>query len=74
MLVGRYAGQQCDSDMHIHEGVDEDEFARTPRRRDAMLSDCKLILPPIQVAITGGHLPVAEANGTRCLNIPLNLA
>lgn len=65
-------GQQRDSNVHVHEGIGEDEFVEMRTRRDATLSMPKLILPSIQVNMRGGHLPEPEANGTRYLKIPLD--
>ena len=66
-------GQERDSNVHVHEGVGEDEFVEMRTRRDATLSMPKLILPSIQVNMRGGHLPPPEDNGTRYLKLPLNV-
>lgn len=65
-------GQQRDSNVHVHEGVGEDEFVEMRTRRDATLSMPRLILPSIQVNMRGGHLPPPEDNGTRYLKLPLD--
>ncbi|MFP5455250.1 MAG: MBL fold metallo-hydrolase [Alphaproteobacteria bacterium] len=65
-------GQERDSNVHVHEGVGEDEFVEMRTQRDATLSMPKLILPSIQVNMRGGHLPEPEDNGTRYLKIPLD--
>jgi len=59
--------------VHVHEGVGEEEFVAMRDARDATLSMPKLILPSIQVNIRGGHLPEPESNGTRYLKIPLDV-
>lgn len=59
--------------IHMREGVSEDEFYRTRTARDAMLAMPKLILPSVQVNMRAGHLPPAEDNGVQYLKIPLNL-
>jgi glyoxylase-like metal-dependent hydrolase (beta-lactamase superfamily II) len=66
-------GAQHSSNVHVHDGVDEDDFVAMRDARDATLSMPKLILPAIQVNIRGGHLPAPEANGTRYLKIPLDV-
>ncbi|GHH25301.1 hypothetical protein GCM10008023_38510 [Sphingomonas glacialis] len=66
-------GAQRTGNVHVHEGVGEDEFVTMRMARDATLSMPKLILPSIQVNMRGGHLPEPEANGTRYLQIPLNV-
>ncbi len=65
-------GAQRVGNVHVHEGVDEDDFVAMRDARDATLSMPKLILPSIQVNMRGGHLPEPESNGTRYLKIPLN--
>lgn len=59
--------------VHLHDGVTEDEFIQMRTQRDATLAMPKLILPSLQVNIRGGRLPEAEDNGTRYLKLPLNL-
>ena len=66
-------GAQRAGNVHVHEGVGEDEFVAMRNARDATLSMPKLILPSIQVNIRGGHLPEPESNGTRYLKIPLDV-
>ena len=58
--------------VHIHEGVSEDDFARLRQARDATLEMPVLILPSIQVNMRAGHLPPAEANGTVYLKLPVD--
>lgn len=65
-------GAQRVGNVHVHEGVSEDDFVAMRNSRDATLSMPKLILPSIQVNMRGGHLPKPEANGTRYLKIPLD--
>jgi glyoxylase-like metal-dependent hydrolase (beta-lactamase superfamily II) len=61
------------SNVHVHEGISEDEFVAMRDARDATLSMPRLILPSIQVNMRGGHLPEPESNGTRYLKIPLDV-
>ena len=65
-------GAQRVGNVHVHEGVEEDDFVAMRTSRDATLSMPKLILPSIQVNMRGGHLPAPEANGIRYLKIPLD--
>ena len=60
--------------VHVHEGVSEDEFVKMRQARDATLSTPLLLLPSIQVNIRAGKLPPAEANGVRYLKVPVKLA
>jgi glyoxylase-like metal-dependent hydrolase (beta-lactamase superfamily II) len=66
-------GAQRAGNVHVHEGVGEEEFVAMRNARDATLSMPKLILPAIQVNMRGGHLPEPESNGTRYLKIPLDV-
>lgn len=65
-------GAQRDGNVHVHEGVDEDDFVAMRNARDATLEMPRLILPAIQVNMRAGHLPAPESNGTRYLKIPLD--
>ena len=57
--------------VHIKDGISEDEFVAMRTTRDAKLSAPRLLLPSIQVNIRAGHFPTAEANGVRYLTIPV---
>jgi glyoxylase-like metal-dependent hydrolase (beta-lactamase superfamily II) len=61
------------ANIHVHAGVSEDAFVAMREARDKTLAVPRLILPSIQVNIRAGHLPPAEANGTRYLKLPLNV-
>jgi glyoxylase-like metal-dependent hydrolase (beta-lactamase superfamily II) len=66
-------GAERAANVHVHDGVAEDDFVAMREARDKTLGMPRLILPSIQVNIRAGHLPPAEANGTRYLKLPLNL-
>lgn len=61
------------ANVHIHDGVSEDDFVVMRTERDETLSMPKLILPSLQVNIQGGRLPEPEDNGVRYLKLPLDL-
>ena len=61
------------SNVHVHEGVSEDEFVSMRQARDATLAMPVLILPSVQVNMRAGHMPSPEDNGTTYLKIPLNV-
>jgi len=65
--------QQRARNIHIHDGVGEEQFVATRQARDATLDMPQLILPAIQVNIRAGRLPPAEANGTAYLKLPVNV-
>ena len=59
--------------VHIHDGVSEDEFVKMRNARDATLAAPVLLLPSIQVNIHAGHLPDPSGNGKRYIKIPLSM-
>ena len=58
--------------VHIHEGVSEDQFVEMRTQRDATLGMPKLILPALQVNMRGGQLPEPEDDGVSYLKLPVN--
>jgi glyoxylase-like metal-dependent hydrolase (beta-lactamase superfamily II) len=65
-------GAQRRSNVHVHDGVGEDEFVAMRLKRDATLALPRLILPSVQVNVRGGRLPPPEDNGKSYLKLPLN--
>ena len=65
--------EQRARNIHIHDGVSEDDFVAMRTARDATLPMPTLILPSIQVNIRAGELPPAEDNGVRYLKLPIDL-
>ena len=59
------------SNVHVHEGITEGEFAQMREARDATLDLPRLILPSVQVNMRAGELPPPEDTGVRYLNIPV---
>ena len=64
---------QRTANVHLHEGVTEDEFVKMRTQRDATLDMPRLILPSIQVNMRAGHLPPPEDNGLSYLKLPVNV-
>jgi glyoxylase-like metal-dependent hydrolase (beta-lactamase superfamily II) len=58
--------------VHLHNGVSEDDFVEMRTQRDATLAMPKLILPSIQINMRGGRMPEPEGNGISYLKLPLN--
>lgn len=58
--------------IHVRDGISEDEFVQMRTARDATLALPKLIIPSIQVNIRGGNLPEPDASGKRQLKVPIN--
>jgi glyoxylase-like metal-dependent hydrolase (beta-lactamase superfamily II) len=65
-------GEQKRSNIHVRDGVQEMDYVKLRRARDATLAMPVLMLPSVQVNIRAGQLPPAESNGTRYLKIPLD--
>jgi glyoxylase-like metal-dependent hydrolase (beta-lactamase superfamily II) len=63
---------QKEANIHVHDGVTEEQFVAMRTKRDAGLEMPALILPSIQINIRAGHMPKPESNGTAYLKIPLN--
>lgn len=66
-------GSQRKNNIHLHNGVNQENFVQIRQARDATLDMPVLILPSVQVNIRAGEMPAAESNGVSYLKIPLNL-
>ena len=66
-------GAQKRENIHIHQGISEDQFVAMRTSRDAELDMPRLILPSVQVNMRAGHMPPAEDNGIQYLKIPVNV-
>ena len=60
------------SNVHVREGVTEDEFVEMRTERDKTLDMPRLILPSVQVNMRAGRMPPPEDNGQRYLKIPVD--
>ena len=65
--------EQREKNVHIKEGVSEDDYVAMRQARDATLSAPTLLMPSIQVNIRAGRFPPAEANGVRYMMVPVKL-
>lgn len=73
-----YQGQTSVADekaknLHVHQGISEEDFVAMRSARDATLKMPALILPSVQVNMRAGQLPPAESNGQIYLKIPVNV-
>ena len=59
--------------IHVRDGVSEDEFVKMREERDRTLALPKLIIPSIQVNIRGGKLPAPDESGKQQLKVPINV-
>lgn len=64
--------EQRANNIHVHQGVTENEFVQLRETRDATLDMPVLILPSVQINMRAGHFPQPEDNGIAYLKIPLN--
>jgi glyoxylase-like metal-dependent hydrolase (beta-lactamase superfamily II) len=64
--------EQRAKNIHVHDGVTEEQFVAMRAARDATLEMPTLIIPAIQLNVRAGEMPAPEANGIRYLKVPLN--
>lgn len=60
------------ANVHVHEGVSEEDFVAMRTARDQTLGAPRLILPSLQVNIRAGRLPPPESDGQTYLRLPVN--
>jgi glyoxylase-like metal-dependent hydrolase (beta-lactamase superfamily II) len=60
------------ANVHVKDGVTEDEFVAMRTARDKKLGAPKLIIPSIQVNMNAGHFPAPDGDGNIYLKVPVN--
>lgn len=65
--------EQRRANIHVRDGISEDDFVRMRTERDATLDMPVLILPSVQVNMRAGEMPPAEDNGVHYLKVPVNV-
>jgi glyoxylase-like metal-dependent hydrolase (beta-lactamase superfamily II) len=63
---------QRDGNIHVREGISQEQFVKMRTARDATLEMPVLILPAVQINIRAGEMPPKEDNGTAYVKIPIN--
>ncbi len=58
--------------VHVRDGITEDEFVAMREARDKTLDMPKLIIPSLQVNMRGGQLPPKDQDGKTFLKVPVN--
>jgi glyoxylase-like metal-dependent hydrolase (beta-lactamase superfamily II) len=58
--------------IHVRDGIAEDEFVAIREARDKTLGMPKLIIPSLQVNMKAGELPAPDESGKRFLKVPIN--
>lgn len=66
-------GEELRNNIHVRDGVTEDEFVAMREARDKSLSMPRLILPSVQVNMRAGHFPPKEDNGISYLKLPVDV-
>lgn len=64
--------EQRRGNIHVHDGVSEEDFVNMRTTRDKMLEAPQLILPSLQVNIRAGAMPPASPGGHIYLRLPVN--
>lgn len=64
-------GDERAHNIHVHDGVSEDEFVKVREARDKTLAMPKLIIPSLQVNMRAGHVPT-DPSGKPMLKVPIN--
>lgn len=65
-------GAERDENVHVRDGVSEEDFVAMRQARDATLAMPKLIIPSLQVNMRGGRLPKSDETGKTFLKVPVN--
>jgi glyoxylase-like metal-dependent hydrolase (beta-lactamase superfamily II) len=66
-------GDQRERNIHVRDGVTEQQYVQLRTTRDATLDVPNLLIPAVQFNMRGGQLPPPESNGTSYLRVPVNL-
>lgn len=64
--------EEREHNIHIKNGISEDEFVKMREERDATLDMPKLIIPSLQVNMRAGKMPPADDQGDVFLKVPVN--
>jgi hypothetical protein len=67
-------GDERQSNIHIRDGVSEDEFVTLRQARDKALAAPRLLLPSVQFNMRGAAFAPPEENGMQYLKIPVRAA
>jgi glyoxylase-like metal-dependent hydrolase (beta-lactamase superfamily II) len=64
--------EERSTNVHVRDGISEEEFVATRTSRDAALDVPRLMLPSVQVNMRAGHWPAPDDNGVSYLRIPID--
>jgi glyoxylase-like metal-dependent hydrolase (beta-lactamase superfamily II) len=65
-------GEQKARNVHVHDGISEEQFVANRVARDRTLAAPVLLLPSVQVNIRAGQMPPKDANGQVYLRLPVD--
>lgn len=65
-------GEQRTHNVHVHDGIAEEQFVATRVARDKTLAAPVLLLPSVQVNIRAGQMPPKDPNGQVYLRLPVD--
>ena len=65
--------QQRATNIHVRDGISEEQFVSLRRAKDSALEMPVLLIPSIQVNMRAGRLPEVERNGARYIRIPIDM-
>jgi glyoxylase-like metal-dependent hydrolase (beta-lactamase superfamily II) len=66
-------GRSKRENIQLRAETTKDEFVALRTARDATLASPRLLFPSVQVNVNAGLLPSPRENGTRYLNVPINV-
>lgn len=64
--------EEREHNIHVKDGISEDDFVKLREDRDATLDMPKLIIPSLQVNMRAGRMPPADAKGDVFFKVPVN--
>jgi glyoxylase-like metal-dependent hydrolase (beta-lactamase superfamily II) len=64
--------EQRAHNIHLNDGITEEQFIAMRTKRDASLEMPVMILPAVQINIRAGELPPKEDNGISYVKVPMN--
>lgn len=64
--------EQRAHNIHVRDGISEEQFVAAREARDKTLEMPRLIIPSLQVNMKAGELPTPDETGKRFLKVPIN--
>lgn len=64
--------EQRQKNIHVHQGISEQEFVEMRESRDSTLGMPRLIYPSLQTNMRAGHFPKPDSNEMTYLKVPIS--